>query len=132
MRMSEDVRRLNDLDDVPVSLPKARRKKNEDQKGLLAEVIAEHGKHLPKYRTEFLFMPGRKFRMDYAWVRQRLSVEIDGGQWLKFGGRHSRDSDRWKGAEAAAHGWRVIHLSPEMIKSDPLAVIEVISRALGL
>lgn len=131
MRMSDDVRNLNNLEDVPVKLPKPHRK-NEDKKELLVEAIKQYGQHLPKYKSEFRFLADRQYRFDLAYLRQRVAIEVDGGQWMKYGGRHSRDSDRWKMAEAAAMGWRVIHLSPEMIKADPVRCIDCISRALGL
>ena len=133
MILSDDVRELNDEETIKaVEKSKPRRKKNEDKKYLFVELVDKYGKNLPKYKSEFLFHPSRKWRADFCFTRKRLIVEIDGGQWLRFGGRHSRDSDRWKLCEAAAMNYRVIHLSPEMIKSDPLACIDVVSRALGL
>lgn len=88
----------------------------------------------PEPEREHRFAPPRRFRFDFAWVEQRVAVEIDGGTWV--GGRHSHgkgyERDCEKSALAAANGWRVLHLTPGMLERDPakwcglvLAAIEV-------
>lgn len=73
---------------------------------------------------------GRKHRFDFAFVEQRLAVEVDGGQWAAFGGRHSRDSDREKLNIAAALGWRVMHFSPQQLQNEPMECLEWVEKAL--
>jgi len=72
---------------------------------------------------------GRKF--DFAWIRERLLVELDGGQWKRGGGRHNTDDDRWKTAEAIACGWRVVHLSWTQVTQETPRVLELLSRLLN-
>lgn len=71
------------------------------------------------HEREYQFHPVRRWRFDFAWPGSLVAVEIDGGQWQTRGGRHARDADREKGNEAAALGWRVLHLSGEMLRYDP-------------
>ena len=89
------------------------------------------GADLPKGKREYRFHKTRKWRFDWAWPDSKLAVEIDGGQWMRNGGRHARDSDREKMNEAACYGWRVLRFSGSMLKRDPLGVIGTIRRALS-
>jgi len=70
---------------------------------------------LPKPEVEQRFCPNRKWRFDFAWVGQRLALEVEGGVWVK--GRHTRGSgfvkDMEKYNEAARMGWRIIRVMPE-------------------
>ena len=74
---------------------------------------------IPEPQTEYPGIPGRKFRFDLAWPDSWLAVEVDGGNWA--GGRHvnprgyARDCE--KVALAMVHGWRVLRVVPEQIKS---------------
>lgn len=86
---------------------------------------------LPPYHREFRFHPDRRWRFDFAWPRAMLAVEIDGGQWQARGGRHARDTDREKCNEAAARGWRVLHLSGEMLADDPERWMTMLMGILG-
>lgn len=88
--------------------------KHEDRFAMLCNLYC-----LPHYEREYCFHPDRHWRFDFAWPRAMLAVEIDGGQWQVRGGRHARDTDREKGNEAARLGWRVLHLSGEMLAYDP-------------
>jgi hypothetical protein len=72
---------------------------------------------------------GLKF--DFAWLRERVLVELDGGQWTRGGGRHNSDADRWKTLRAQACGWRVIHVSYTMLKSDPAGVLTALAKVLA-
>ena len=82
------------------------------------------------YTTEYQFHSKRKWRFDYAFVELKVAVEIDGGQWKAFGGRHSRDSDRHKHNAAIVLGWRVLKFSPEMLKKDPLGCMIILCDSL--
>jgi very-short-patch-repair endonuclease len=73
---------------------------------------------------------GRKHRFDWAFVDDRIGVEVDGGQWAAGGGRHAKDSDREKMNIAAELGWLVFRFSPDMLEKDPTACIEQVKRAL--
>ena len=67
---------------------------------------------------------------DFAWVREGVLVELDGGQWKTGGGRHNRDTDRWKTLASQAAGFRVLHVSYTMLKQDPARVLEVLAAVL--
>lgn len=81
---------------------------------------------LPEPVLEFRFHPTRKFRFDLAWPDHMLACEIDGGIWVR--GRHVRAdgfrNDCIKGNEAILLGWRVLHVTPDMV-SDGSALVYV-------
>lgn len=85
---------------------------------------------LPTPVAEYRFHPTRKWRLDWAWVEQRLAVEVDGGIWVR--GAHGRgigiQRDQEKGREAAALGWRIIRCQPKELTTASL--VDVITRAL--
>lgn len=85
---------------------------------------------LPTPKEEHRFHPTRKWRFDRAWPAYLVAVEIDGGQWLKRGGRHNTDKDRWKLNEAAALGWRVLRFSGTMLDKNPFRCMGLIKAAL--
>ncbi len=70
----------------------------------------------------------RKHRFDFAFIDQKVSVEVDGGQWVAKGGRHNRDSDREKLNLAASLGWRVFRFSVQMLERDPEGCVELVVK----
>ena len=64
-------------------------------------------------------IPGRKFRFDFCWVKERLAVEINGGTYSKGG--HSSylgiKRDYEKGNLAVQYGWKVLQFDADMVKS---------------
>lgn len=75
--------------------------------------------NLPLPVREYKFWPGRRFRFDYAWVNERIAVEIEGGIWTQ--GRHARGpgmlSDMEKYNQAAKMGWRVFRFTPRDLQN---------------
>ena len=69
-------------------------------------------------------------RFDFAWGHERVLLELDGGQWVKGGGRHNRDADKWKTLAAQSAGWTVLHISYTMLKSDPARVLQYLAEVL--
>lgn len=55
---------------------------------------------------------------------------MDGGQYTKFGGRHSSDKDREKLNIAASLGWLVFRFSPGQLKRNPLECVEIVRKTL--
>lgn len=78
----------------------------------------------------------KDWRFDWAFEPERVAVEVDGGVWMPFGGRHAGDDDRKKLNAAAERGWFVLRYSPQMIDRDPLGVVrqvaETITRSRGM
>lgn len=74
---------------------------------------------LPTPEREVRVCPERKFRFDLAWPDRKLACEIDGAVWVN--GRHSRGAgvqhDCEKFSLAAIHGWRVLRVTSDMVKS---------------
>ena len=85
---------------------------------------------LPKYETEVMFHPKRKWRLDYAWPEQRIGLEVHGGHHSN--GRHVRGTgfanDREKMNEAQLLGWIVIEVTSDNITE----MREWIERALKI
>lgn len=63
---------------------------------------------------EHKFHPERKWRFDYAWLEQKVALEVEGGTFIQ--GRHSRGAGMGKDMEkyntAAVMGWRIIRVVP--------------------
>ena len=80
-----------------------------------------------KPESEFRFHPPRRWRFDFAFPKQKIAVECEGGIWTH--GRHTRGNGFEKDAEkynaAAIDGWTVLRFTGRMIKSgDALRQIE--------
>lgn len=86
---------------------------------------------LPEPTPEYKFHPDRKWRMDFAWPRHMIALEVEGGVWTN--GRHTRGSgfvrDMEKYNAAALLGWRVFKCTPDTLLSA--ATVEMIRGALG-
>ena len=69
--------------------------------------------------AEHVFHPTRKWRFDYAFVAEKLAIEIEGG--IYSGGRHTRGSgfekDCEKYNEAVLLGWKILRFSTQSVKS---------------
>ena len=78
---------------------------------------------------EYLFARGeRQFRFDWAWLDQKIALEIEGGTWsTKKKSRHTTgqgyEDDCIKYSMAAIRGWLVVRATTTMIRDG---------RALGL
>ena len=82
---------------------------------------------LPAATTEYRFHPVRLWRFDFAWPDRLIALEVDGGGWVN--GRHSRGAGIEKDCEkfntACALGWRVLRVTPAMVRDGrALAAIE--------
>lgn len=100
------------------------------QDRIFLAALAQAG--IPAPVPEYKFHPVRKWRMDWAWIDQKVFLEIDGGIWS--GGRHTRPGamlKTWEKENAAAtQGWRVLRCQPRDVCK--LATINAISAALSL
>ena len=81
---------------------------------------------LPQPCPEYLAIPGRKFRFDFAWPEIKLLVEVQGGTFAKSKTGHSsglginRDCEKTVLAQLA--GWRVFPLDEKHITSGKALV----------
>lgn len=84
---------------------------------LLAQHIAAEG--LPQPDTQFRFDQVRKWRADFAWQRERLIAEVDGGTH-GFGSHNSSKgyrADRERDQAATLAGWTVLRFTVAQVKS---------------
>ena len=86
---------------------------------------------LPEPVPEYRFAaPERNWRMDFAWVAQRVFLECHGGVYVQ--GRHVRGAgwqkDADKSNEASARGWRMLLATPKTLCSPP--TFALLKRAL--
>ena len=98
---------------------------------IFALQLRSQGAHFPVAQREYRGVPGRRFRFDFAWVDQKVAVEIEGaihnrkcrscGQMLA-GGRHTRaegfENDCEKYALAALEGWLVLRVTKNQIEDQ--------------
>jgi very-short-patch-repair endonuclease len=89
-------------------------------------------KDIPPPAREHRFHPTRRWRFDFAWVEQRLAIEIEGGLWR--GGRHQTATgyraDCEKYNAATLLGWRVLRLTDRDL-ANPRQVVDLIRQALN-
>lgn len=74
---------------------------------------------LPEPEREYCAIPGRKYRWDFAFVGQKVLVEVQGGIWIKGG--HSTGTGILRDCEklclAESNGWHCLSVVKEQIKS---------------
>lgn len=85
---------------------------------------------LPAPVAEYMFCPGRKWRLDYAWPGQKIALEVEGGVWT--GGRHLRgkgfSKDMEKYNTLSELGWRLFRCTPDDMRS--MAILGLLKRVL--
>jgi len=86
----------------------------------------------PELALEFQFHPTRKWRADFAHLKSRTLIEIEGGIHLAGGGRHNRAAgfiaDAEKYLEAFLAGWSVVRLTAPQITTP---IIERLIRRIN-
>lgn len=89
---------------------------------------------LPEPAIQYRFAPPRRWTFDFCWPVEKLAVEVEGGIFIRGGGRHNRASsfekDIEKYNEAALRGFAVVRVTTGQVKSG--AALRVIERALGV
>lgn len=90
---------------------------------------------LPRWVREYRFLEERRYRFDFAWPGYLVGVEVQGGIWMRptaggqrrgaHGGGVAAIRDAEKQSLAAVAGWRVLHVTPEHVRSgEALAWVE--------
>ena len=85
---------------------------------------------IDNFVKEYKFHEKRKWRFDFANISKMIAVEIDGGQFMKVGGRHNRDSDREKINKATSMGWSVLRFSTQELKRNPQGCIDFLKETI--
>ena len=89
---------------------------------IFAQQIADasYTLQLGPYEVEYVFLKGRRFRLDFAWPQHMIAVEIEGGTWNQ--GRHVTGAGFAKDCEkynlAALDGWSVYRFPTSMVKDE--------------
>jgi len=87
---------------------------------------------LPEPVREFMAIPGRRYRWDFAWTDARVLVEINGGTYAHMG--HSTGTgiarDYEKSNLAVLAGWKAFAFDRRMVEAG--TALELISRVLGI
>lgn len=80
---------------------------------------------IPDPVREHRFFADRRWRFDFAWPKQMLAVEVEGGVWSN--GRHTRPAgflaDIEKYNRATLLGWRVLRVTGEEIRGGSAVAI---------
>jgi very-short-patch-repair endonuclease len=87
---------------------------------------------MPEPVREYRFHPIRLWRFDFAWVDQKIAVELEGAVWTR--GRHTRGTgfvaDCEKQNAAQLRGWMVLRFADVHLKDG--TAIAMTREALGL
>lgn len=86
--------------------------------------------NLPIPETEYQFCKDRKWRFDYAFVKEKIAVEQEGGAWNN--GRHTRPGGFIKDMEkyntAVLMGWRILRYTPEQMDGKAISDLQLIFK----
>jgi len=73
---------------------------------------------LPAPEREWKAIPGRDFRLDFAWIDRKIGLEVQ-GMVHRIKGRFKNDIE--KRALHLLHGWRVLEVSGAEVRSGRAA-----------
>lgn len=80
-----------------------------------------------KLERQYRWLPGRKYRADFADVRSRLLVELDGGVHRI---RAAFDADILKSQNALLAGWRLLRIGKKQVLDGSAA--DIVRRAIDM
>lgn len=113
-----------------------------DAEDILASTLDMLGPPFTPYERQYPYVPGRRFAADFAFLAERLLVEVQGGiaAFVRDDGEERRGAhgsvsgvikDLERGNLATLHGWRVLRFMPQAMREDDIAeTVDVIERAL--
>ena len=110
--------------DIQRGIVQYRKAESVQRAGKLGMLCLKQG--VPAPTPEYLAIPGRKFRCDYGWIDQRVSLEVQGGVWSR--GKHGRGSgivrDHEKANLLAVNGWRCLYVQPRhLLNLDTIRLV---------
>ena len=88
--------------------------------------LREH--KIPPPEVEYEYAKPRRFRADYAWVEQRLLLEVEGGIYTRqaHGSISGILNDIERSQQAAMNGYRVFKVQPDdLLRTDTARMIQV-------
>ncbi len=113
--------------------PKARQCPKDKAKATTITPVVWKAFDVPQPTPEFRFCE-RRWRLDYAWVDEKVALEIEGGVWDWAPGRHNRrkgfQGDLEKYNRLAVLGWRLLRCTPQDVKDG--SIFALIRKALKL
>ncbi len=83
-----------------------------------------------KPEVEYRFHPPRLFRFDFAWPRQKVAVEIEGGLYHGKGGHtnvNGFNANCEKQNIAVLDGWRLLRFTERMLTNDPAGCVSAVN-----
>ena len=90
--------------------------------------LARHDLLPPSPQWEIYDGDGFVARVDFAWPNRKLAVEYD-GIWHAEPGQQERD--RLRDERLARCGWRVLHVTADLMNDDFASIVRQIEAALG-
>ncbi len=82
---------------------------------------------VPRPERQF-WMPGTRYRLDYAWPAARLAVEVDG--YENHSGLEVFRSDRTRRNAMVLGGWTVLRFTADDVRRRPAVIARQIAAAL--
>jgi very-short-patch-repair endonuclease len=81
------------------------------------ELLLEELESYDEPEREYRFHDERLWRLDFAWPKQKVAVELEGGAWVQ--GRHTRGqgflNDCEKYNSATTLGWKLIRIPTDWV-----------------
>lgn len=88
---------------------------------------------IPEPIAEYKFRLPRQSRFDFAFIDEKIGIELDGGTWIF--GRHNRSSgmeaDNEKLNAATLLGWRYLRFTRRQFQEDPIGCLVMIANLKG-
>lgn len=95
---------------------------------MLCALLRPH--QIPPPTPEFRFDPERLWRLDFAWPRAKIALEIDGGLFLNGG--HNRGAALLRQYEkqnaATLAGWKIFRFAPNQLAQAADMIREAFNR----
>lgn len=90
---------------------------------LAANAIEREG--IPNhYEIEHKFHKTRRWRFDFAWINERVALEVEGGIWKGKAGAHTSGKGYTANCEkyntAVCEGWKVLRVTASQIKDGSM------------